>query len=37
MTLLEVDNDLEVVLEFGDTVRCLLVEREGLLEFSFDV
>ena len=37
LALLEVDDDLEVVLEFRDAVGGLLVEGESFLEFRFDV
>jgi hypothetical protein len=37
LALLEVDDDLEVVLEFRDSVGGLLVEGESFLEFTLDV
>jgi hypothetical protein len=37
LTLLEVNDHLKVVLKFGYSVGCLLVESESFLEFGLDV
>jgi hypothetical protein len=37
LTLLKVDDNFKVILEFGDTIGCLFVESEGFLEFSLDI
>ena len=37
LTLLKVDDNFKVILEFGYTIGCLFVESESFLEFSLDI